>query len=304
MKIPSDLRNYHAAQASEARRLYVESLTTAVATEDWHRAKVESRKQVFRALKASDILRDIPGALSQSGSHLAIYRHLLAPPMSQDQFSLLCPEYPKRNEKNGTALNPVASDAVAKAILDGRDRTITEWLSSGNQPTVTQIRNLVRSVVPLLSLQIAATLRRNRLSAQQEGAVVDLLSGKGWTRQGSTLIATLDTVQRRHFMHKARFATKTRPQEVDIACGLGNTTVLAMECKVTNDETNSIKRINDVLKKAAAWHDHWGSFVRTAALLQGAIAIKDVERLLEAKVHVFWSHDLTAFEAWLEHELA
>ena len=185
MKIPSDLRNYHAAQASEARRLYVESLTTAVATEDWHRAKVESRKQVFRALKASDILRDIPGALSQSGSHLAIYRHLLAPPMSQDQFSLLCPEYPKRNEKNGTALNPVASDAVAKAILDGRDRTITEWLSSGNQPTVTQIRNLVRSVVPLLSLQIAATLRRNRLSAQQEGAVVDLLSGKGWTRQGS-----------------------------------------------------------------------------------------------------------------------
>lgn len=75
-----------------------------------------------------------------------------------------------------------------------------------------------------------------------------------------------------------------------------------MECKVTNDETNSVKRINDVLKKAAAWQTHWGSFVRTAALLQGVIAFKDVERLLEGQVEVFWSHDLAAFENWLAAE--
>ena len=50
-------------------------------------------------------------------------------------------------------------------------------------------------------------------------------------------------------MHKTRFAAKTRPQEVDIACGLQGTFVLAIECKVTNDETNSVKRINDVLKR-------------------------------------------------------
>ncbi len=103
-------------------------------------------------------------------------------------------------------------------------------------------------------------------------------------------------------MHKTKFATKTRPQEVDIACGLGKTVVLAMECKVTNDETNSVKRINDVLKKASAWHDHWGSFIQTAALLQGVIALKDVERLLEAKVHVFWSHHLTEFERWIDEQ--
>jgi len=74
-----------------------------------------------------------------------------------------------------------------------------------------------------------------------------------------------------------------------------------MECKVTNDETNSVKRINDVLKKASAWQDHWGSFVHTAALLQGVIAFKDVQRLLEARVSVFWSHDLPTFEGWLEN---
>ncbi len=73
-----------------------------------------------------------------------------------------------------------------------------------------------------------------------------------------------------------------------------------MECKVTNDETNSVKRINDVLKKATAWDDHWGSFVRTAALLEGVVAPKDVQRLTDANVLVFWSHDLDAFRAWLK----
>jgi hypothetical protein len=101
-------------------------------------------------------------------------------------------------------------------------------------------------------------------------------------------------------MHKTRFATATTAaQEVDIACGLKNSYVLAMECKSTNDETNSVKRINDILKKATAWKEHWGSFVMTAALLQGVIGAKDVQRLTDAGVHVFWSHDLATFHAWL-----
>ncbi len=107
-----------------------------------------------------------------------------------------------------------------------------------------------------------------------------------------------------HYMHKTRFATATtRPQEVDIALGLKSTIVLAMECKVTNDETNSIKRVNDVLKKAHAWKDHWGSFVKTAAVLQGVIAEKDVMRLLDSSVEVFWSHDLPHLEHWLLRNL-
>lgn len=69
---------------------------------------------------------------------------------------------------------------------------------------------------------------------------------------------------------------------------------------MTNDVTNSVKRVNDVLKKAAAWKDHWGSFVETVALLQGVIAAKDVQRLTDSGVYVFWSHDLKNFERWLD----
>ena len=101
-------------------------------------------------------------------------------------------------------------------------------------------------------------------------------------------------------MHKARFASGlTGRAEVDIALGLKDAVVLALECKVTNDETNSVKRINDVSKKAQAWRAHWGNFVQPAALLEGVIKMSDVKRLLEEDIHVFWSHRLDLFEGWI-----
>jgi hypothetical protein len=152
----------------------------------------------------------------------------------------------------------------------------------------------------MIAQQRVATVRRNRLAAEQEGQVKQLLHLKGWTLLPSKLIDTRARVPARQYMHKTRFATRTGCQEVDIALGLKNTYVGAMECKVTNDVTNSIKRVNDVLKKAAAWKDHWGSFVEPVALLQGVIAAKDVQRLSDSGVRVFWSHSLEHFATWLE----
>lgn len=297
-----DLKAYHKAQADEARRIYVGALTSSQAAEDWHAAHVSARNQVVSALRATDCLLEVAAGLAQSGSHMAVLRHLMAPPISQDQFSLLCPQYPKRSEITGAGIGDEAALAVAAAFMQGRDRHITRWLNGIRQPTLSQVRNLLRAVVPLLSVQNVATLRRGRMSVEQEGAIIQLLHARGWNRQTSGLISSLTDVKLKHFLHKTRFATKGRPQEVDIACGLPGTVVLAMECKVTNDETNSVKRINDVLKKATAWQLHWGSFVRTAALLQGVIAFKDVERLLDANVEVFWSHDPAMFESWLDQQ--
>jgi len=161
------------------------------------------------------------------------------------------------------------------------------------------MRILLKVVATLIAQQKVATAKRNRLALEQENAVIKLLEDTGWKRLPSKLVDTRAAVPAKHFMHKTRFATKSRPQEVDVACGLKDTYVLAMECKVTNDETNSVKRINDVLKKATAWHDHWGSFVYAAALLEGVVAPKDVQRLTDAKIQVFWSHDLDAFRRWI-----
>ena len=295
---------YHQLQAKRASEIYVEDLTKQGAAIDWYDANTIARRKVVQALRATDLLTDIPKGLAESGAHLTVLRHLMAPPISQDQFSLLCPAYSKSAENRGTRLSSNAAQTVGNAVKSGRDKRLARWLDRGSSPTHLEIKELLRSVSPMLSQQIVATLRRGRLSAAQEGAVVALLLSKGWQPQTSSLVQTLEDIPVNRFMHKTRFATKSRPQEVDIACGLGKTVVLAMECKVTNDQTNSVKRVNDVLKKATAWQDHWGSFIRTAALLQGVVAYKDVERLLAANVKVFWSHDLHVFSAWIDANIS
>lgn len=300
MKVSDRLAEYHKREAAVATSLYIDGLTNPQAATDWHKANLQARRDTVAALKASSYLTDISGALQLNGAHNRVFRHILAPPVSQDQFKLLCPIYSKAKENRGTPMSKAEADAVAKTISISRNHRLTKWLDRTTKPRPAEIRALLHTVAPLLSYQSVATMRRNHLAAQQEREVIELLAGKGWQQLSAGVIQTLTDVPTKHFAHKTRFATTTLPQEVDIACGMGQTVVLAMECKVTNDQTNSVKRVNDVLKKAKAWQDHWGSFVQTAALLQGVIAYKDVNRLLAANVKVFWSHRLDDFSAWID----
>ena len=109
-----------------------------------------------------------------------------------------------------------------------------------------------------------------------------------------TPLASATSQQQQHGEHPP-----IKPKEVDIACGLGKTAVLAMECKVSNDATNSIKRMDEVLNKAQAWKVRWGMSVETAALLQGVIAPKEMHRLMTFDVRIFWSHRLGDFMDWI-----
>jgi hypothetical protein len=287
--------------ASIARRIYIDGANAAREAAEWIQCHSEIRAKTEVALTASNNMRNIVQALQSDGSHMLVMRHLLAPPKSQDQFALLCDDYSKAAEKSGRGYNPEAATAVENALLPRIDPLILPWLSEGRAPSDSERHRLVERVVSLIAPKQTETRNRNRLSAEQEGAVVSLLKELGWAQFPSVTIDTRAAIPPRTFMHKTRFATATTAaQEVDIACGLANTVVAAMECKVTNDPTNSVKRVNDVLKKAKAWKDRYGDFVETAALLQGVIKASDVQRLTDDGVRVFWSHDLDSFAEWIE----
>lgn len=292
------------ANAARARDLYMASRVPSSGAADWRAALKEARTFIAAALRESNYLHDPAKALQRNGLHMLAFRQFMAPPMSQDQFQLVCPTWNKRSEFAGRVLTPVQAAAASATFLDWLDRAAAPWVGSSHLPNRAELRNALQRTSVLIAQQRVQTLQRNRASAAQESAVVTLLLGMGWTKEQSRLIDTRAAVSERTFMHKTRFATATTtPQEVDVACGLSGTIVAAIECKVTNDETNSVKRVNDVLKKARAWHQHWGSFVETVAVLQGVIAAKDVDRLSDDNVHVFWSHDLAALEAWLNSKL-
>jgi hypothetical protein len=289
--------------AKIARQLYLDTTNPAAEAEDWQTVVAEVRQAALEALDASDDLRDIASALNDSGKHMLVFRHLLAPPKSQDQFKLLCPEWSKATEKSGSPVKSSASNKIAETVQVWIDNSLVPWAETRTNPTDAQKALVVERVVSFIAPKKVDTAKRNRLSSQQEREVVDLLKGLGWEQLPSKLIDTRAAVDPKCFMNKTRFATATTTaQEVDIACGLSDSYVAAMECKVTNDETNSVKRINDILKKANAWKAHWGSFVKTTALLQGVIKPVDVQRLSDEGVHVFWSHNLQEFEEWLEDQ--
>ena len=297
MNISSENRR----NAELSKDIYLDTTDPAGEASDWRSAIAQARSIAEAALTASDDLRNIDVALLDSGAHMAAFRHLLAPPKSQDQFKLLCPAWSKASEKSGRPVRENVVVDVAAAIEAWIDTSIVPWRPAGRRPTATERSLVVERIVSFIAPKATDTAKRNRLASVQEQAVIDLLLGNGWTRVPSAQIDGRGMLAARHFMHKTRFATATTAaQEVDVACGLRGSVVAAMECKVTNDATNSVKRINDVLKKATAWKNHYGSFVETAALLQGVIAPKDVQRLTDEGVHVFWSHDLHAFETWVE----
>lgn len=302
--IPASVLKYHKKQAEEARRIYIASRTPGADRKDWAKALEAARDQISALLRASENLQDIPAALRASGSHTLVLRHLLAPPISQDQFSLRCPAWNKNTEKNGSALSKAEAAAVAREFKKRRSQTLTNWLDLGRRPTLGELRQLLSAVAPLIGSQQVQTLQRNQAAAKQENAVIDLLKSDGWIQVPAKRIDSRGELLPKQFSYKTKFATKGRKaKEVDLAIGLPDTVALAMECKVTNDGTNSIKRVDDVLRKAGAWKDQWGNFVKTAALLQGVIGVTHVEDLLAHQVEVFWSHDLSRFQKWLRAQM-
>lgn len=104
-------------------------------------------------------------------------------------------------------------------------------------------------------------------------------------------------------MQKARFTAGSRTKEIDVAIGLGQAFILALECKVSNDSTNSTKRLNDISEKADAWRLEYGRTLKTGAMLQGVYRADDVLELAHGGVEVFWFHDLPRFARWVSAEL-
>jgi hypothetical protein len=305
MSRPKGIDPDHIKNATEALQAYLETFDAEAEGETWHQTLREARRRVASALRASNYLRDVAGALQANGGHMLVFRHLMAPPKSQDQFKLRAPLWSKNSENNRRPLDRHAALQTEAVFAEWRDDGVGRWLARNLPPSRSELRDTLARASVLIAQKEVETAQRNRLANAQERSVIELLEARGWSRMPGMQIDRRAALAAKHFAHKTRFATSgNTTQEVDIACGLGASFVLAMECKVTNDETNSVKRVNDVIKKANAWKLHWGSFVEPAALLQGVIKPGDVQRLSDGGVRVFWSHDLEDFADWLDQRVA
>jgi hypothetical protein len=76
---------------------------------------------------------------------------------------------------------------------------------------------------------------------------------------------------------------------------------MAIECKVSNSATNSVKRLNnDAAAKAEAWLKDFGTRqVVPAAILSGVYKLHNLEDAQSRGLSLFWAHDLKALTDWI-----
>ena len=103
-------------QAQDARDAYLNTLDPDLHRAEWHdvvdRVTAEFATEVRSALQSDEKLAH---RLEQSGGIMALLRQLTAPPLSQDQFRLICPAWPKSSEKEAKPLKPHIARQVAAA---------------------------------------------------------------------------------------------------------------------------------------------------------------------------------------------
>lgn len=91
-------------------------------------------------------------------------------------------------------------------------------------------------------------------------------------------------------------------RKADVVVRLHDTRLMAIECKVSNSATNSVKRLNnDAAVKAEYWIKQFGTAqVVPAAALAGVFKVLNLEQAQARGLSLFWSHDLDKLGAFID----
>lgn len=216
-------------------------------------------------------------------------RYLAGPPISDDDLQVIANVEsiaPGVMKKDAEALRKVF--AVIERVLDPYR---FPWMSAGIAPDQAQREAALLASSVLLAAQRIATERRNEGKENQETKVKDYLRTLGFTEAPPVTINTIvKGPQPMQFCAECQLGER----KADVVVRLHDTRLMAVECKVSNSATNSVKRLNnDAAVKSEYWLKVFGtSQVVPVALLSGVFKVLNLEQAQERGLAIFWAHDL------------
>jgi XamI restriction endonuclease len=261
---------------------------------DERRGQVEILLETLIDIDLEQIDDDtVTGALTNPAL-LEAFRYLPGPPISRDDLKELA-----QTSLSVKALkNPTNARAVVRTVLAGLDRRRFPWVSEEREPTEAERTTSIVASAALIASQRRATERRNEGKALQEASVFAALESVGFTRVATRHIHTLaEAPGPGEFCSESLLGTR----KADVVVRLWDTRVLAIECKVSNSATNSIKRLNnDAAVKAGVWLDQFGTEqLIPAATLTGVFKLGNLVSAQERHLTLFWAHDLATMTDWI-----
>ncbi len=226
-------------------------------------------------------------------------RYLGAPPISEDDLKTLT--------ENSLAPTQVLRDAkrakqICEVILQIIDPKRFPWIFSNRKPKPEEVNRAVLASTVVAAAQRVQTSRRMDERLAVEGAVRGLLVGAGWKRVEGPKAGIRNT--RRDAPEPGQFmeGVKLGNDGADFVVGLNDHRILALECKGSNSEINSRKRINkEVANNAQAWLREFGDeMLVPAAAIQGVFKPSYIAEVQEIPVVFFWGHRLEDLKSFLE----
>lgn len=224
-------------------------------------------------------------------------RYLAGPPISDDDLRVIADVdsiAPGVLKKSPEALRKVFG--VIERVIDP---CRFPWMESGTAPTEQQKEAALLASSVLLAAQRIATERRIEGKDGQETKVKGYLRTLGFTEVSATTINTIvKGPQTMQFCAECQLGER----KADVVVRLHDTRLMALECKVSNSATNSVKRLNnDAAVKAEYWLKVFGtSQVVPAAVLSGVFKVMNLEQAQTRGLALFWSHDLDKLGAFVE----
>ena len=227
------------------------------------------------------------------------FRYLGAPPISEDDLATLAEARLSAASAQDVAGKRARLIGVMRAIADPRR---FPWVADRREPTPAELHAAVLATAALAASQRVQTLRRGDEKAMVEGAVKGLLVGMGWRDAPSRPARGVQNLLN-DSPPEGTFLTQINlgGDNADVLVRLRDGRLLAIECKGSNSEINSRKRLNkEAAQNARAWLAQFGSQVVPAVALQGVFNDRYVLEAQDTPMLIFWGHRLTDLVAFVE----
>ncbi len=195
--------------------------------------------------------------------------------------------------------DPAAAVRIVESVLTGIDRRRFPWVDEDREPSEPERAAAVLATASLMATERTRTGRRTEAKAGQEGAVAAALEAAGFRRRPAPrAIRTLeDAPGPGEFCAEVDFGGR----KADLVVGLWDRRRMPVECKVSNSETNSFKRVNnDAAVKAVGWLRAFGEDqVVPAAVLSGVFKPAALTAAQDRGLTLFWAHRLDDLVGWV-----
>ena len=219
------------------------------------------------------------------------FRYLAGPPISGDDLKTVA----EVQSLNATQLrdDPEAVQRIISVVRMGMDRRRFPWVREERDPTEAEKKAAILASAALMATQRVGMDRRSKGKQSQEGMVSGVLTGVGLVEVASRKVLTLtDAPEPGQFCGESYLGNR----KADFLVRLWDHRIMAIECKVSNSATNSVKRLNnDAAAKAVEWLKDFGILqVVPAAVLSGVYKLHNLEDAQHRGLALFWAHDLRA----------